>query len=57
MRAAMESERSEMFERYVSSRRHTMQVDVGDYLYDVAQERNAGAERARRRTLAAAGHG
>ncbi len=53
MRAAMERERAAMFKRYVTSRRHTMQVDVDDYLYDLAQERKAGVERARRRPGAA----
>ena len=48
MRRAMERDRATMFRRYVSSKRHTLQVDADDYLYDLAQERAAGVERARR---------
>jgi thioredoxin reductase len=36
-----------MAKRYVSSKRHTIQVDFDDYLLDLAKERRAGAERAR----------
>jgi len=36
-----------MRKRYVSSKRHTIQVDFDDYLFDLAKERRAGAERAR----------
>ena len=36
-----------MFKRYVASKRHTMQVDFDDYLYELGKEREAGAERAR----------
>ena len=49
LRRSLERERSAMFSRYVTSKRHTMQIDVDDYLYDLAQERQAGIERARRR--------
>ena len=35
--------------RYVSSKRHTIQVDFDDYLYALAKERRAGAARARAR--------
>lgn len=44
---SLERERRAMFSRYVTSKRHTMQIDVDDYLYDLAQERQAGIERAR----------
>lgn len=36
-----------MKKRYIASKRHTIQVDYDDYLYDIARERRAGAERAR----------
>ncbi|HEX5307927.1 MAG TPA: NAD(P)-binding domain-containing protein [Solirubrobacteraceae bacterium] len=36
-----------MKRRYVASKRHTIQVDFDDYLYALAAERKAGAERAR----------
>jgi hypothetical protein len=36
-----------MRKRYVSSKRHTIQVDFDDYLHALAKERRAGAERAR----------
>jgi len=36
-----------MRKRYVSSKRHTIQVDFDDYLVDLDAERAAGAERAR----------
>ena len=38
-----------MSKRYVSSKRHTIQVDFDDYLYALDRERRAGAERARAR--------
>jgi cation diffusion facilitator CzcD-associated flavoprotein CzcO len=47
MRREMERERQAMFKRYVRSKRHTMQVDFDDYLYDLERERRRGAERAR----------
>jgi cation diffusion facilitator CzcD-associated flavoprotein CzcO len=37
-----------MRKRYVASKRHTIQVDFDDYLYDLDKERRAGGERARR---------
>jgi dimethylaniline monooxygenase (N-oxide forming) len=46
----MKRARAAMFDRYVHSKRHTMQIDVDDYLYDLAQEREAGAARACRHT-------
>jgi cation diffusion facilitator CzcD-associated flavoprotein CzcO len=39
-------ERAAMRKRYVASRRHTMQVDYDDYLYELKQERKRGARRA-----------
>jgi cation diffusion facilitator CzcD-associated flavoprotein CzcO len=36
-----------MRKRYVASKRHTIQVDFDEYLYDANRERRAGAERAR----------
>lgn len=47
MRAHMEAERRKMFARYVSSKRHTMQVDFDDYLVAIAREMKRGAKRAR----------
>jgi hypothetical protein len=44
----MRRERDRMFKRYVASKRHTMQVDFDNYLYDLGRELKAGAERARR---------
>ena len=48
MAAEMNRERERMFKRYVASKRHTMQVDFDNYLYDVRKEMQAGAERARK---------
>jgi cation diffusion facilitator CzcD-associated flavoprotein CzcO len=39
-------ERDRMFKRYVASKRHTMQVDFDNYLYEVRKEMAAGAKRA-----------
>jgi dimethylaniline monooxygenase (N-oxide forming) len=47
MEADMRRERARMFKRYVASKRHTMQVDFDNYLYDVRKELKAGAVRAR----------
>ncbi len=44
--------RRAMRERYVASKRHTIQVDFDDYLYALEKERRAGAERARARGYA-----
>ncbi len=41
-----------MRRRYVSSKRHTIQVDFDDYLHDLAKERARGAERAQARGFA-----
>jgi cation diffusion facilitator CzcD-associated flavoprotein CzcO len=47
MDAEMRRERAKMFKRYVASKRHTMQVDFDNYLYDLGKEVKAGAARAR----------
>ncbi len=47
MEADMRRERARMFKRYVASKRHTMQVDFDNYLYDLRKEMKAGAARAR----------
>jgi dimethylaniline monooxygenase (N-oxide forming) len=47
MEADIERERAKMFKRYVASKRHTMQVDFDNYLYDLKKEQAAGAARAR----------
>lgn len=47
MEADMRRERAKMFKRYVASKRHTMQVDFDNYLYDLGKEVKAGAARAR----------
>lgn len=46
MLADMEDERKAMFKRYVTSKRHTMQVDFDDYLHHLEREIAAGAARA-----------
>ena len=46
LRADIEAERRRMFKRYVASKRHTMQVDYDDYLFELRRERKRGAERA-----------
>jgi hypothetical protein len=47
MEAHMQREREIMFRRYVASKRHTMQVDYDNYLYELRKELKAGAGRAR----------
>lgn len=47
----MRADREAMAKRYVASKRHTIQVDYDDYLYDLEKERRAGAERARQRGM------
>ena len=47
MERRMHEEREKMFKRYVASKRHTMQVDFDNYLYDLRKELKAGADRAR----------
>ncbi len=46
-RADITADQAAMAKRYVSSKRHTIQVDFDEYLADSAIERRAGAERAR----------
>jgi hypothetical protein len=46
MLADMERERAAMRRRYVASKRHTMQVDYDDYMFDLKRERRLGASRA-----------
>jgi dimethylaniline monooxygenase (N-oxide forming) len=45
MLADIERERTAMRRRYVASKRHTMQVDYDDYLFDLKRERRRGASR------------
>ena len=47
VRADIAADQAAMRERYVASKRHTIQVDFDDYLYALAKERAAGAARAR----------
>src|SRR3954452_20199047 len=49
--ADIAADQKAMRKRYVASKRHTIQVDFDDYLFDLAKEREAGAARA-----AARGH-
>jgi dimethylaniline monooxygenase (N-oxide forming) len=53
LRADIAADQEAMRTRYVASKRHTIQVDFDDYLYELAKERTAGAERARARGYAA----
>lgn len=52
LRRDIEADQAAMRKRYVASKRHTIQVDFDDYLYALAAERRAGAERARARGYA-----
>jgi cation diffusion facilitator CzcD-associated flavoprotein CzcO len=45
LRADMEAERAAMFERYVASKRHTMEVDFDDYVLATRRERRRGERR------------
>jgi hypothetical protein len=47
LREEIRADQAAMRRRYVASKRHTIQVDFDDYLYALARERRAGAERAR----------
>ncbi len=47
VRADITQDQTAMRKRYVTSKRHTIQVDFDDYLYSLDAERRAGAERAR----------
>ncbi|UGS37821.1 flavin-containing monooxygenase [Capillimicrobium parvum] len=49
VRADIRRDVDAMGRRYVSSKRHTIQVDFEEYLRDLDRERRAGAERARAR--------
>jgi hypothetical protein len=51
LRKDIDDDLAAMRKRYIASKRHTIQVDYDDYLYALAKERRAGAERARRRGL------
>ncbi len=46
MKEDMDREREQMFNRYVKSKRHTMQVDFDDYLFQLDKEKQRGARRA-----------
>ena len=48
LRREMAADRAAMDDRYVSSKRHTIQVDFDDYLFELDRERRHGRERARR---------
>jgi dimethylaniline monooxygenase (N-oxide forming) len=50
MFADIRADQRAMRKRYVASKRHTIQVDFDRYLYDLAKERRAGAQRARAAT-------
>jgi dimethylaniline monooxygenase (N-oxide forming) len=52
MVADIAADQAAMHARYVSSKRHTIQVDFDDYLYALEKERRAGADRARARGYA-----
>jgi len=45
MLADIEHDRQQMRKRYVASKRHTMQVDYDDYLFELKRERRRGAQR------------
>ncbi len=46
MRSFIADDMAKMQKRYVASKRHTIQVDFDDYLYDLAKELRAGEARA-----------
>jgi hypothetical protein len=52
LRHDIAADQAAMRKRYIASKRHTIQVDYDDYLYTLAKERQAGAQRARARGLA-----
>ena len=52
LRHDIAADQAAMRKRYIASKRHTIQVDYDDYLYTLAKERQAGAQRARARSLA-----
>lgn len=47
MREDIRRDMASMAKRYVSSKRHTIQVDFDDYLWHLAKEERAGTDRAR----------
>jgi cation diffusion facilitator CzcD-associated flavoprotein CzcO len=50
--ADIRADQEAMRKRYVASKRHTIQVDFDDYLFELDKERRAGAQRARERGFA-----
>jgi len=52
LRQEIAADQAAMRKRYIASKRHTIQVDYDDYLYALARERRAGAQRARAGGLA-----
>jgi cation diffusion facilitator CzcD-associated flavoprotein CzcO len=52
LREDIRQDQEAMRKRYVSSKRHTIQVDFAHYLHHLDKERKAGAERARERAFA-----
>jgi dimethylaniline monooxygenase (N-oxide forming) len=52
MRRHMADDRAAMEKRYVASKRHTIQVDFDDYLFDLAREVKSGETRAQQRGFA-----
>jgi dimethylaniline monooxygenase (N-oxide forming) len=48
LRRDIAADQQAMRKRYVASKRHTIQVDFDDYIHDLAKERRAGGDRARR---------
>ncbi len=50
--ADIRADQEAMRRRYVASKRHTIQVDFDDYLFELDKERRAGAQRARERGFA-----
>ncbi|CAB4937347.1 unannotated protein [freshwater metagenome] len=47
LRAFIDADFAAMQRRYVASKRHTIQVDFDDYLFEVRRERRRGAQRAK----------
>lgn len=52
LRRAIAEDNAAMQKRYVASKRHTIQVDFDDYLYDLERELRRGEARARERGFA-----
>jgi len=52
LQADIRADQTAMHKRYVASKRHTIQVDFEDYLWQLDKERKAGAERAAARGFA-----